>query len=165
MGYGGKGANQCVAAGRLGARTALIAKLGDDYWGNEYIKHLRSENICIDYVDQCKWEPTGVAQIAVSNDGQNHIIIVPGANKQLNRNDVMAAKNLFQNAKVLLCQLETPIEGTIEAIQSFNGISILNAAPAMEDLHPDLLTAASIICVNETEAALMAKCCDITSLE
>uniref|UniRef100_A0A1B0AFE2 Ribokinase n=1 Tax=Glossina pallidipes TaxID=7398 RepID=A0A1B0AFE2_GLOPL len=164
-GFGGKGANQCVAAARLGANTALVAKVGNDNWGADYLKKLRSEKVNVDYVKQCAGLPTGFAQITVSKEGNNQIIIVNGANAELNRADVCAAKHLFENSKVLLCQLETPIEGTLAALHSFKGISILNAAPALKDMPVDLIKAASILCVNETEAALITKRVDITDVQ
>ncbi|KAM7347561.1 ribokinase [Cochliomyia hominivorax] len=164
-GFGGKGANQCVASARLGAKAAMIAKLGSDNWGKQYLEQLKQEKINVDFVKQCEGESTGIAQIAVSSEGENHIIIVTGANNKLSSNDVMEANGLFETAKVLLCQLETPLPGTLSALQTFKGISILNAAPALKDTPKELLVAASILCVNETEAALMCQIKDIQSLE
>ncbi|XP_037807121.1 ribokinase [Lucilia sericata] len=163
-GFGGKGANQCVAAARLGANTAMIAKLGMDMWGEQYVQQLKRENVNVDFVKQCAGESTGIAQIAVSSEGENHIVIVAGANNNLAANDVQEAEALFQNAKVLLCQLETPLVGTLAALQAFKGISILNAAPALKNTPAELLKAASILCVNETEAALMCELEDIQTL-
>ncbi|XP_065364877.1 ribokinase [Calliphora vicina] len=163
-GFGGKGANQCVAAARLGAESAMIAKLGTDSWGTQYVGQFKQERINVDFVKQCEGESTGIAQIAVSSEGENHIIIVAGANNKLNANDVTDAQELFENAKVLLCQLETPLEGTLAALQTFKGISILNAAPALKNTPTELLKAATILCVNETEAALMCQLDDIQTL-
>lgn len=153
-GFGGKGANQCVAAARLGASTAMIAKLGDDTWGANYLEQLRSENVNVDFVQQCKKETTGIAQICVSDSGENHIVIVVGANNLLSGEDVKQAKALFDKAKILICQFETPLNATLEALRAFNGISILNAAPAVEDIPVDLIKSATILCLNETEAAI-----------
>lgn len=164
-GFGGKGANQCVAARRLGAKTAMVAKLGSDSWGQQYKEHLQREGVNVEFVKQCEGESTGIAQIAVSAEGENHIIIVTGANKKLDNRDVKDAKELFDSAKVLLCQLETPLPGTLAALQAFKGISILNAAPALKDTPMEVLEAASILCVNETEAALMCHLNDIQTLE
>lgn len=143
----------------------MIAKLGCDSWGKEYMEQLKRENVNVAYVKQCEGESTGIAQIAVSSEGENHIVIVAGANNKLNSDDVQEAGLLFENAKVLLCQLETPLESTLTALRSFKGISILNAAPALENTPKELLLAASILCVNETEAALMCQSNDIQSLE
>ncbi|XP_068158816.1 ribokinase [Drosophila tropicalis] len=155
-GYGGKGANQCVAAARQGSRTALIAKLGDDTFGADYLQQLRKEGVNVDHVNLLENHTTGIAQIAVSDGGENNIIIVVGANNQLGSDDVSLAMNVFKEAKVLVCQLETPLAATVTALKAFrHGVSIVNAAPAMEQTPKELLELASIFCVNESEAALM----------
>ncbi|KAH8362144.1 hypothetical protein KR084_005384 [Drosophila pseudotakahashii] len=164
-GYGGKGANQCVAAARQGSRTALVAKLGDDTFGADYLRQLREERVNVQYVQQLAGQTTGVAQIGVSDGGENNIIIVVGANSQLSPCDVAQAEELFQEAKVLVCQLETPIEATLTALRSFKGVSIVNAAPAMADTPRELLQLASIFCVNESEAALMTQTGQIETVE
>ncbi|XP_017067620.1 ribokinase [Drosophila eugracilis] len=164
-GYGGKGANQCVAAARQGSRTALVAKLGADTFGGDYLRQLREEQVNVEHVQQLEGQTTGVAQIAVSDDGENNIIIVVGANSQLSPSDVNKADKLFQEAKVLVCQLETPIEATLTALKSFQGVSIVNAAPAMENTPQELLQLASIFCVNESEAALMTQMVKIETVE
>ncbi|XP_037934670.1 ribokinase-like [Teleopsis dalmanni] len=164
-GYGGKGANQCVAAARLGASTAMIAKLGDDSWGNDYLEHLRQEGVDVEFTQQCKNETTGVAQISVSDGGDNCIIITPGANDALNGEDVSKAEKLFTSCKILICQLEVPVESTLHALQAFKGISILNAAPALQNTPIELLKSATIFCVNESEAALMTGAYEIVNLE
>uniref|UniRef100_A0A182RLD8 Ribokinase n=1 Tax=Anopheles funestus TaxID=62324 RepID=A0A182RLD8_ANOFN len=154
-GNGGKGANQCVAAARLGSRTAMIGKLGDDPWGTGYRTALAAEGVNVEQVDVMPGESTGIAQINVADNGDNQIVIVTGANKRLGPSDVLSRPELFERARILICQLETPIEGTIAALQAFKGISIVNAAPAETNLPHSLLSLASIFCVNETEAALL----------
>ncbi|TDG41877.1 hypothetical protein AWZ03_011707 [Drosophila navojoa] len=154
-GFGGKGANQCVAAARLGSKTALIAKLGDDSFGHNYIRQLEVEKINVKYVQQLPGHTTGVAQIAVAQNGENNIIIVVGANNMLGPQDVDNACELFEKAKVLICQLETPIDGTLEALRRFKGISILNAAPAMENIPLELIQRCTILCVNIVEAGCL----------
>ncbi|XP_020802945.1 ribokinase [Drosophila serrata] len=164
-GFGGKGANQCVAAARQGSRTALVAKLGADSFGGDYLRHLIAEGVNVVHVQQLEGQTTGVAQIAVSDGGENNIIIVVGANNSLSATDVSKAKSLFDEAKVLVCQLETPVPATEAALKEFRGVSILNAAPAMENTPQVLLQLASIFCVNETEAALMTGMPSIHSVE
>ncbi|XP_061396885.1 ribokinase [Musca vetustissima] len=164
-GFGGKGANQCVAAARLGSKCALIAKVGTDTWGEKYLENLQKEGVNTRHVKMCVGQSTGIAQIAVSNDGENNIIIVTGANDCLEASDVKEAEYLFDSAKVLLCQLETSAVGTLEALKRFKGTSVLNAAPAMANTPKELLQAATILCVNETEAALMTQAEDIKTLE
>lgn len=142
----------------------MIAKVGDDTWGHNYMAQLQKEGVNVDNVKKCEGQSTGIAQIAVSNDGENHIIIVTGANNCLNADDVHEASSLFDNSKILLCQLETPTAGTLCALKRFKGISILNAAPAMLNTPKELLEAASILCVNETEASLMTNGRDVRTL-
>ncbi|EDV99996.1 ribokinase [Drosophila grimshawi] len=163
-GFGGKGANQCVAAARLGSHTALIAKLGDDSFGQDYLRQLRAEYVNVEHVQPLPNQTTGIAQIAVSDEGENNIIIVVGANNALNASDVTAAAQFFDQAKVLVCQLETPIEATLHALRQFKGISIVNAAPALEETPGELLQLSTILCVNETEAALMTGMQSINSV-
>lgn len=89
----------------------------------------------------------------VSEDaGDNCIVIVPGANDALTFNDLDKASSLFETSKVLICQLETSLDVTLEALKRFKGISILNGAPAIENLDIEFLKNASMFCVNETEA-------------
>jgi ribokinase len=92
----------------------------------------------------------------VSEKGDNQIAIVTGANNTLTILDVMKAEETLKNTKVLVCQLETPPLATIEALAIFNGISILNGAPAIDKYHDDLMKFPTIFCVNETEAASFA---------
>lgn len=154
-GYGGKGANQCVAAARLGSRTAMIGKLGNDSWGKNYFNALQSEGVNVDHVCKLDGKSTGIAQINVANNGDNQIVIVVGANNSLQPDDVRASAEVLNNAKVLICQLETPAQATIEALKSFNGTSIMNAAPGLENIPQELLKCCSIFCVNESETALI----------
>jgi len=154
-----------VAAARQGSRTALVAKLGADTFGGDYLRQLRDEGVNVEHVQQLEGQTTGVAQIAVSDGGENNIIIVVGANSQLSPCDVAHAEELFLEAKVLVCQLETPIEATLTALKHFKGVSIVNAAPAMENTPRELLQLASIFCVNESEAALMTQMAQIETVE
>uniref|UniRef100_A0A1B0GQU7 Ribokinase n=1 Tax=Phlebotomus papatasi TaxID=29031 RepID=A0A1B0GQU7_PHLPP len=157
-GFGGKGANQCVAASRLGSRCAMVGKLGQDSWGQAYRDHLQQEGIDISHLSQIDGQSTGIAQINVSeSDGANNIVIVVGANNSLSVPDADLAAQHFPKARVLVCQLETPMSATIRALELFPGISILNAAPALEDTPQKLLQSPTIFCVNETEASLMTK--------
>ncbi|XP_055382786.1 ribokinase [Condylostylus longicornis] len=153
-GFGGKGANQCVACAKLGAKCSLIAKVGNDIWGDKYLENLKNCNVNVEFVEKVK-DNTGIAQITVLDSGDNQIIIIPGANKSLSVNDVNRAANHLNKAAVLVCQQETPLDATIEALTKFKGISILNCAPAFENTPNELLTLPTFLCVNESEAALM----------
>ncbi|XP_048507800.1 bifunctional ribokinase/ribose-5-phosphate isomerase A-like [Athalia rosae] len=157
MSNGGKGANQCVAAARLGSSTALIASLGADSFGREYLEKLKLENVDISKVHLRDGIHSGIAQITVTDSGENSIIIVPGANTLLSPEDVNDAQELIKNAKVLLCQFETPLSSTLQALKMFKGrgLSILNGAPAIQNPDPELLRSCDIFCINETEAEMM----------
>uniref|UniRef100_A0A6B2EEY3 Ribokinase n=1 Tax=Phlebotomus kandelakii TaxID=1109342 RepID=A0A6B2EEY3_9DIPT len=157
-GFGGKGANQCVAASRLGSRCSMVGKVGQDSWGQAYRNHLQGEGIDITHLSLIDGQSTGVAQISVSEgDGANHIVIVVGANNSLSILDAECAAQRFSSAKVLVCQLETPMDATIRALELFPGTSIVNAAPALENTPRKLLQLPTIICVNECEATMMTK--------
>lgn len=155
-GFGGKGCNQVVAAQKLGSKTAILCKLGADSWGRDYREHLSETGVNLQFVETVAGDSTGIAQICVSTEtGANHIVIVAGANDRLVAEDVDKNVRILQKAKVLLCQLETPISGTLRALEAMQGISILNAAPGLKDLPEGLLKLPSIFCVNETEASLI----------
>jgi len=156
-GYGGKGANQCVGAAKLGSKCALIAKLGADPFGDNYKEHLRNEGINIDQVKSVEGHTTGIAQINVADNGDNQIVIVVGANDTMTLEDVDNSRELIDNAKVMVCQLETPVRATIAALKRFKGISILNASPAPLENSLDIFTVPNILCINEQEAASMTQ--------
>jgi len=157
--WGGKGANQCVAATRLGAETALVACLGDDTFGNGYKTYLEKSGVYTKFVSQ---QPTqsGVAQISVADNGDNQIIIVAGANNHLSKQKVNEALDILIEAKVIVFQFETPLETTMYALKickekNPKGITIVNAAPAVESLNKEIYKYTDILCVNQTEAQLM----------
>lgn len=116
-----------------------------------------NNNVCTKHVGTVEGEVTGVAQISVSDNGDNQIVIVPGANNTLCPADIENAKDMVDNAKVVVCQLETPIKTTLSALRRCKGISILNASPAPLETTLDLFTLPSILCINEVEAASMTK--------
>lgn len=153
-GFGGKGANQCVAAAKLGGKTIFIARLGDDSWGHDYLKSLKELKIDTTYVQITPGCSSGVAPITVDESGQNQIVVVSGANGRLDESDVASASEVISQAAVLVCQLETSIDVALKAIHLCNGTSILNGAPAIANCDPRLLTSPTIFCVNETEAAV-----------
>ncbi|XP_018322186.1 ribokinase-like [Agrilus planipennis] len=149
--FGGKGANQCVAAAYLGGNTALIARVGDDLWGEKYIDHLKKTKVDTTFVKKTSNSATGIAQITVSDTGQNQIVIVAGANTKLSVEDVKSAKELISSAEVVVCQLETSIDVAVETLTICSKISILNAAPSIKEYETKLLSLPTIFCVNEVE--------------
>ncbi|NWR67091.1 RBSK Ribokinase, partial [Bucorvus abyssinicus] len=158
VGFGGKGANQCVQSARLGAKTSLICKVGNDSFGNDYIENLKKNGISTAFVGQTADAATGAASIIVDSEGQNVIVIVPGANLLLNSEDLRRASDVIHKAKVLVCQLEITPAVSLEALKMAraSGVKTLfNPAPALADLDPQFYTHSDIFCCNETEAEIL----------
>jgi ribokinase len=156
---GGKGANQAVAAARLGARVTFIARVGTDVFGDHAIKGLTEAGIDTRFVFRDHDAPSGVALIGVSDgNGENAILVAPGANARLSVADIEAASEAIRAADVLVCQLETPPE-TVEASLSMaarSGVrTILNPAPA-QVLPMSLMQNVSVLTPNQQEAATIA---------
>ncbi|XP_026730356.1 ribokinase-like [Trichoplusia ni] len=158
--FGGKGANQCVAAAKLGGNTSMICRVGNDQWGKSYLDHLKQAGVDTTFVKLMPEVTTGIAQICVAESGENQIVIVPGANAYLKKEDVEHSSQLLTTADVLIGQLETPFETTLEAFKLNKGIKILNAAPAKRGIE-EILPYCTILCVNESEASLLTDC-DVT---
>jgi ribokinase len=157
QGFGGKGANQAVAAALLGAHVTLIARVGDDAFGRQSIGNLCARGVDTTFVRTDPALPTGLASIGVSDAGENCIMVAAGANAAVTVDDVRSAAAVLAGADAVLCQLETPPEAAVEAfrITRAAGVrTILNPAPAI--LLPDELLKLSDLCVpNETELELL----------
>ncbi|AZV07938.1 MULTISPECIES: ribokinase [Enterobacter] len=152
--FGGKGANQAVAAGRSGANIAFIACTGDDDTGERVRKQLASDNIDIAPVSVVAEESTGVALIFVNAEGENVIGIHAGANAALTTERVEAQRAIIAGAEALLMQLESPVESVLAAAKiahENHTTVVLNPAPARV-LSDELLALVDIITPNETEA-------------
>jgi ribokinase len=152
--FGGKGANQAVAAGRSGASIAFIACTGDDDTGERVRKQLKSDNIDIAPVSVVEGESTGVALIFVNGEGENVIGIHAGANAALTTERVDAQRDIIADAQALLMQLESPVESVLAAAKiahENHTTVVLNPAPARV-LSDELLALVDIITPNETEA-------------
>ncbi|XP_022202413.1 ribokinase isoform X2 [Nilaparvata lugens] len=154
--YGGKGANQAVAAKKLGAAVCMVAKVGDDGYGHSYVQLLEQMAINTSEIQRVPSVHTGIAQILVSENGANHIVIVPGANKCL-RGDDLLSKSIRQKlatAKVGLFQFEIDAETTQKAMElmktSGKGTVILNCAPAIKG-DKNIHSLADILILNEIE--------------
>jgi ribokinase len=158
MNAGGKGANQAVAAARLGGNVVFIAKTGEDIFGKQAIELFKQEGIDTSYIIHDSENPSGVALITVDDNGENCIVVASGANAALKPADLEKAKHLIENAALLLIQLEIPIETVAYAVNlaAENGVKVvLNPAPACP-LSDELLRKISIITPNETEAGLLS---------
>lgn len=158
MNPGGKGANQAVAASRLGGNITFITKIGNDVFGRQAIELYKKENINTDYIFSDPVNPSGVALITVDAYGENCIVVASGANKTLTPDDVAKVKDVILDADILLMQLEIPIE-TVEyaaEIANNNGIKvILNPAPGRM-LSNDLLKNLYMIIPNKTETEMIS---------
>jgi ribokinase len=155
---GGKGANQAVAAARLGAATRMVGRVGADGLGGELRDALRAAGVD-DAGVLATAGPSGVALIAVADDGQNTIIVVPGANGAVGAEDLGRLERALDGARVLLLQLEVPLEAVVAAAAAARrrGVTVvLDPAPAPAAGLPDeLYRLADIITPNETEAAAL----------
>ncbi len=157
MAAGGKGANQAVAAARLGAEVWFVARVGDDLFGRKAIENFRQEGICVDYVTKDPRKPSGVALILVDQQGENLISVAPGANSQLSPDDVRKARPAIEQADVMIIQLEVPLETVAEAARlgaETGAAVILNPAPA-QALDDCLLRNVTVLTPNETETELL----------
>jgi ribokinase len=154
---GGKGANQAVAAARAGGAVSLIARVGEDSFGETALAAFRAGGIDTRHVVRDRTSPSGVALILVAQSGQNSIAVAPGANGRLSAADVRRAKKAFRNASVLLLQLEIPLE-TVQAAaklaRSAGARVILNPAPA-QSLPAGLLEGLFLLTPNQSEARLL----------
>jgi ribokinase len=156
-GPGGKGANQAVAAVRLGADVTMVVKLGKDIFGDLAAQNLAREAIHCDYVLRTDATHTGVAFIIVDDTGENMIIVAAGANDQLTPADVDLARKAIETADLVLLQLEVPIETVEYATRLAHeaGVKVLlNPAPGRL-LNADLLRRVDVLTPNETEASLI----------
>ena len=151
---GGKGANQAVAAARLGARVAMVGAIGDDAFGRQLIAGLTREAIDVAHVRVDSGAATGVAMIGVDGEGRNMIMVASGANMRVRAVDVDAARDAIIGARVLLLQLEVPLEAVLRAAalaRADGALVCLDPAPAVP--LPDALYACvDVINPNEVEA-------------
>jgi ribokinase len=157
MAAGGKGANQAVAAARLGGEVTFVARVGADIFGNEAVENFEKEGINTDFVVKDSDHPSGVALINVDQVGENSISVASGANSALSEEDVSRATKKIAEAHVLLLQLETPLDTVRHAAELArqNGVLvILNPAPARE-LDDALLSYVTVLTPNESETELL----------
>jgi ribokinase len=143
---GGKGANQALAAKRLGADVSLVARVGNDAHAEDALALLLAGGVDLSACDRDESAPTGVALITVSSSGENQIVVAPGANREL-RADTVA----LPDVDAMICQLEVPVETLDHVSMSFDGFTCINLAPAL-DVPDTLISRADLVVVNETEA-------------
>jgi ribokinase len=166
LGFGGKGANQAVAAALCGADVSMVARVGDDLFGPATIENFRSKGVGASCVWITKGQSSGVAPIFVDSAGQNRILVVKGANDALSPVDIDAASDLLVTADCIVLQLEVPLETVYYALRSAreSGVrTILNPAPGRK-LDLSQATLADYLIPNETEAEALTGM-PVTNLE
>ncbi|WP_116964037.1 ribokinase [Fastidiosibacter lacustris] len=163
---GGKGANQAVAAARLGGKVCFIASIGQDSFGEALLKKYAQDSINIQHIKRPQ-SASGIAMVCVASNGQNSIVVAPGSNAFLTPCDIAAIEDQFLHAKVVLTQLEIPLSTIVAAAKlayKHKCLFILNPAPAYvlpDELYPFI----DIITPNEIEAELLTgiRVCDLSS--
>lgn len=155
---GGKGANQAVAAARMGGDVSFVGRIGQDTFGDRLAQALAEDGIHTEFLRRDPQQPTGVALISVDAQGQNAITVAPGANHQVSPEDVAGAREPIAQADVVIIQLEIPLETVtfaIEFARSLNTRVLLNPAPARYDdpLPAYLLRKVDVLTPNAREAA------------
>lgn len=150
---GGKGANQAVAAAQLGAKVHMVGAVGSDPMAEDALKHLRSSGADMSAVTTVDG-PTGLAVITVSEDGENTIIVIPGANATVDAIYVEQHAQLIRDAGIVLLQGEIPAPGFDRTVELAQGRVVVNLAPVVPVGHDQLLKADPLL-VNEHEGALV----------
>ena len=154
---GGKGANQAVAAAKMGGAVIFLARLGQDAFGDQMLNGLKQDGIETRFIIRDDTEPTGTALITVNDDGENTIVVAPGANARLSPGDADSLEQEWDTIGLILMQMETPVE-TIRHLaargQAGGKTVILNPAPAQR-LDAEILKNLSLITPNESEAELL----------
>ncbi|MCA3554711.1 ribokinase [Aestuariivirga sp.] len=154
VGLGGKGANQAVAATKLGSDVAFIGRIGADDFGKSAERALKYYGLDLSLIAKDHDGATGIAIINVGEGGENYISVIAGSNFHVDVSDVEMGRAALEQAKVLLLQLEVPLEASLAAaaiVRAHGGTVILDPAPA-KDLDPSVLRAIDIITPNEAEA-------------
>jgi ribokinase len=158
MSHGGKGANQAVAAAKLGAEVVMVSKVGDDMLGEGVLRNFAAVGVDTKHVQRAAGQSTGTATILVNPAGDNFILIVKGANGELTPADVEAAGEDLKTCDLILLQLEVPLE-TVYAALAFgrkHGVrTALNPAPAVRGLDMEKVRLAAFLTPNETELAIL----------
>jgi ribokinase len=152
---GGKGANQAVAAARLGRAVAMVGCVGDDQAGRDLLAALDGDGVDTARVRVVAGVPSGTAFITVDEAGENQIVVSPGTNARLTPDDVEAAAVTLEAARVTLLQLEVPQEAVAAAARTAGGLVVLNPAP-VRPLPDELLGAVDVLVPNRVELAQLA---------
>jgi len=155
---GGKGANQAAAAARLGAHAIMVGRVGQDAFGDALLDNMLMQGVETGYILRDRQEPSGIALIQIQDDGNNSIVVAPGANGRVSTADVDRATELIWGASFLVCQFEVPLPAVRHALEiaASKGVPVvLNPAPAYA-VDSAFLQGVYCLVVNETEAELLS---------
>ncbi|HYH07066.1 MAG TPA: ribokinase [Thermoanaerobaculia bacterium] len=156
-GLGGKGANQAVAASRLGGRVALVGCVGDDDAGRSALSRLASEGVAVEHVARDRTTATGTVVLQRGADGEKQVVVFPGANARLDAEAIDAASPILAAARVVLVQLEIPLDAVQRVaaiVRASGGRLILDASP-IRPLPREIVRAATAVKANASEAAAL----------
>lgn len=155
---GGKGANQAVTIGKLKKNVTMLGKVGNDSFGKDLLTSMKGNGVNIEYVKYGN-KTTGIAKIIVEKNGQNRILVISGANSEVDKKYVDEHLDIIKNSDILVVQLEIPLETVAYALQKakeFGKTTLLNPAPAME-LNEDIIKYSDYLIPNESELELITK--------
>ena len=153
---GGKGANQAVAIGKLGTNVIMLGKIGKDSFGKDMLVSMEKNGVNIQHIEEGE-KATGIAKIIVEESGQNRILVVAGANSEVDKEYIDRHLAAIKESDIVVTQLEIPIETveyTLKKAKEFGKITILNPAPARE-LSDEIIKNSDFIIPNESELALI----------
>jgi ribokinase len=155
---GGKGANQAFAIGRLGGDAAMLGAVGTDSDGDMLLRSLKSADVDVRHVKRSSERNTGMAVIAVNDDGDNSIIVIPGTNNLVDEAYINEARDVIEQCDIVVLQLEIPMKTvlyTVKLAKALGKIVILDPAPASVDIDDELFHYVDIATPNETELAML----------
>jgi ribokinase len=158
MGMGGKGANQAVAAARLGAESKMVGRMGKDVFGDQMMNTLSSYGVNCDFIQRDGSAGSGVALVIVDDQAENIIAVVPGTNMRITPGDVNQSSEQLQAAAIVMMQLEIPLDAIAETLKIARAgatLAILNPAPA-RDLPDEILRDVDILTPNQTEIRFLS---------
>jgi ribokinase len=158
IGCGGKGANQAVAAAKMGSKVMMVTKVGDDLFADNTIQNLENYGIDTEFTNKVPGSSSGVAPIFVDPESKNRILIIKGANQHLLQEDVDRAAEKLKTCSLIVLQLEVPLPAVYRAIEfgNDNGIPvILNPAPASKDLNFEFVCKSDFFIPNESELEIL----------
>lgn len=153
---GGKGANQAVAIGKLGTEVTMLGKVGKDSFGKDLINSMKESGVDARYIEEGE-KSTGIAKIIVEENGQNRILVVAGANSEVDKAYIDRHLDVIKECDIVVAQLEIPVETVAYALakaKEFGKMTILNPAPARE-LDDEIIKNSDLIIPNESELALI----------